>query len=158
MPLIPETSQVLTAGIPAVKTQYGVENRGQTPLRLTTGDAGIPASVATEGKPGSGPFNLQEFGTSAFQTRKSCGENRGQPPLTHKTLARRNDALSRVAAVLGEAAKPPVSRDNLARKCRFDAADRLLNEARAAHAAAEAALAEIAVLGPIVNKPVPRME
>jgi hypothetical protein len=74
------------------------------------------------------------------------------------TLARRNDALSRVAAVLGEAAKPPVSRYNLARKCRFDAADRLLNEARAAHAAAEAALAEIAVLGPIVNKPVPRME
>lgn len=73
-------------------------------------------------------------------------------------FSRRNDALSRLAVVLGEAARLPVSRYNMARKCRFDAADRLLAEAKQAHEEAERMLDELRVLSPIVNKPVPTLE
>lgn len=73
-------------------------------------------------------------------------------------VARRNSALSRVSMVLSTAAQSPVSRYNLARTCRFDAIDRLLEEAKASHAEIERLLEEMRVLGPVVNKPVPTLE
>lgn len=73
-------------------------------------------------------------------------------------VARRNSALSRVSMIVSTAAQPPVSRYNLARKCRFDAVDRLLEEARASHAEIERMLDELRALSPVVNKPVPTLE
>lgn len=71
---------------------------------------------------------------------------------------RRNCALMRAGTVMLEAGKPPINRHALARGCRFDAVDRLVEEARAAQADMDQLLALLAVLGPIVGKAVPELE
>lgn len=70
----------------------------------------------------------------------------------------RNFALSRFGTLAVEAAKPPVNRHKQGRRVRLDAMARLLDEAAAAQSDIDGLLAELAVLGPIVGKPVPELE
>lgn len=73
-------------------------------------------------------------------------------------LAERNSLLSRASAILQAASEPPVSRYNLARRCNFEAAERLFGEARARHDAALLMLEELRQVAPAADKPVPTLE
>ena len=70
----------------------------------------------------------------------------------------RNGLLGRCAAILQSAAGAPVSRYNLARRCNFDSASRLFDEARTADQRIAHLLAALEQVAPAAGKPVPTLE
>jgi hypothetical protein len=73
-------------------------------------------------------------------------------------VTERNNLLGRCAAILQSAAGNPVSRYNLARRCNFDSASRLFEEARAADQRIAHLLAELEQVAPAAGKSVPTLE
>ncbi len=73
-------------------------------------------------------------------------------------LFRRDDHLSRVAAIIRAATEEPRSSAALGKRCNFDAIERIVSEARAEHEALLAMLDEMRALAPVANKPEPNLE
>lgn len=73
-------------------------------------------------------------------------------------LSERNNRLGRVATIAQAASQPPVSRHNIGRRCNFDAAARLFEEARSAEERARQIIAELEQVAPAVGKPLPSLE
>lgn len=73
-------------------------------------------------------------------------------------VADRNERLYRASLILKAASEPPAGGGALARRCNFDAAERLLREARAAHDAAVQTLEDLRQAAPAAGKPLPVLE
>lgn len=73
-------------------------------------------------------------------------------------LSERNDRLHRAATILSTASEAPLNRKNAARRCNFDAAQRLMDEARERHDAALLMIEELRQLAASVGKPPPALE
>lgn len=73
-------------------------------------------------------------------------------------LGERNNLLGRLAAIAQAASQPPVSRYNVGRKCNFESAARLFDEARAAGERVLQIVEELRQAAPAAGKPVPTLE
>jgi hypothetical protein len=89
---------------------------------------------------------------------EDIGRYHQQMDVLKATLAERNDRLRRASIILSAASEPPYSSKNAARRCNFSAAQRLMDEAKDRHEAAELMIEDLRQLAAAAGKSAPALE